>query len=284
MTLNDGKSCCAEESQKQNADAVQIKQSVRDHYAALIEKQSCCCSQSCCSEASEQEVAELLGYRSEELAEIPEDAVEHSFGCGTPLVYADVKEGDVVLDLGSGAGIDVFLASKMVGAEGKVMGLDMTQEMIDRARENAEEAGIQNVEFRLGEMEDMPVEDESIDWIMSNCVINLSPDKSKVFSEAFRVLKAGGKMMISDIVADGLPEDVRKNPTIWSCCIGGAMPEDDYLQTFRDAGFQDVRIVDKAEYNSAFLEQFLDCCPADSKQAGKADIKIASITVSAVKL
>jgi len=281
MTLGNAKSCCAGESR--NMDEAQIKRYVRDYYAGLIDKQSCCCSQSCCSEVSERELAELIGYSSEELAEIPEDAVEHSFGCGTPLAYADVKEGDVVLDLGSGAGIDVFLASRMVGAGGKVIGLDMTQEMVDRARKNAQEAGIQNVEFRLGEMEDMPIEDDSIDWVISNCVINLSPDKSKVFSEAFRVLKAGGKMMISDIVADGLPESVRENPTIWSCCIGGAMPEDEYLQAFRDAGFRDVKIVGKAEYNSALLERLLDCCPTDSKQSGEAGIRIASVTVSAIK-
>jgi len=282
MTLNDEKSCCAGESQKQNVDSAQIKQAVSRHYVGLIEKQSCC-SQPCCSE-SKHEAAESLGYGSEELAGIPDDAAEHAFGCGTPVAHADIKEGDVVLDLGSGAGIDVFLASKMVGAEGKVIGLDMTKEMIDRARENAAEAGIQNVEFRLGEMEDMPVEDASVDWIISNCVINLSPDKSEVFGEAFRVLKSGGRMLVSDIVADGLPESVRKNPTVWACCIGGAMPEDDYLQAFRGAGFQDVRILAKVEYNPAALDKYLDCCSTDSKPSGESDVKIASITVSASKL
>lgn len=283
MALNEAKSCCAGESQNEDINAAQIRQSVSDYYAALIERQSCCCSESCCPERPRRTAAENVGYNAEELAEIPDDAAEQSFGCGTPLAYADVKKGDVVLDLGSGAGIDVFLASRMVEAEGKVIGLDMTQKMIDRARKNAAEAGIQNVEFRLGEMEDMPVEDESVDWVISNCVINLSPDKGKVFGEASRVLKAGGRMLVSDIVADGLPESMRKDPTIWSCCIGGAMPEDDYLQAFRDAGLRNVKILSKVVYNPAILEKYSDCCPADSEQSEKTDTKLASITVSATK-
>ena len=283
MTLSNQKSCCPGESQNKDVNAGQIKRLISEYYVSLLGNNNCC-SQSCCSEKPNQKVAENLGYSQEKLADIPDDAAEHSFGCGTPLAYAEVKNGDVVLDLGSGAGIDVFLASKMVETEGRAIGLDMTQEMIDRARKNAAEAGIQNVEFRLGEMEDMPVESESIDWIISNCVINLSPDKNKVFSEAFRVLKSGGRMLISDIVADGLPEEVRHSPAIWTSCIGGAIPENDYLQAFRNAGFQDIKILNKVEFSSALLEQSLNCYFEDSKQTGKADIELASITVSATKL
>jgi ubiquinone/menaquinone biosynthesis C-methylase UbiE len=180
--------------------------------------------------------ASLVGYTKEELSSIPQHAASHSYGCGNPLALSGVKEGDVVLDIGSGAGIDVLLAAQKVGPSGKVIGLDMTAEMIATAEQNAREAHADNVEFRLGEMEDMPVDDSSVDWIISNCVITLSPDKEAVFREAFRVLKPGGRMLISDICLNDVDQSVREELFQWADCIGSAVDEETYLSTIRRAG------------------------------------------------
>ena len=186
-----------EQNAHSDSDAVRIKQAVSQHYVARVSVSADASSHedTCCPEDSRHHHARKLGYDSEELDGIPTDAAQHAFGCGTPLAYAELKEGDIVLDLGSGAGIDVLLAAKKVGVSGKVIGLDMTPEMNQRAQSNAEEAGVRNVEFRLGEMEAMPVTDTSIDLVISNCVINLSPDKPQVLREAFRVLRPGGVML-----------------------------------------------------------------------------------------
>jgi len=170
-------------------------------------------------------------------------------GCGNPVALANLREGETVLDLGSGGGIDVFLASKKVGKSGKVIGVDMTKEMLERAKASALKNGYSNIEFRLGEIESLPIEDETVDTIISNCVINLSPDKLKVFKEAFRVLKPNGKLMVSDIVTNGeLPEDVRKSFDAWAGCIAGALEKNEYLHTIKKAGFISVKIISEKTY------------------------------------
>jgi ubiquinone/menaquinone biosynthesis C-methylase UbiE len=164
-------------------------------------------------------------------------------GCGNPVKLAEIRDGETVLDLGSGGGIDVFLASRQVGPSGRVIGIDMTSEMLARARTNAERLGLGNVEFRQGLIEALPLEESSVDVILSNCVINLSPNKAAVFSEAFRVLKPGGRLVVSDMVAEGaLPAEIRENPDRWAACIGGALPEEEYLGAIREAGFASVAV------------------------------------------
>ena len=247
-------------------DVRQIKESVRQHYADRIKTdESCCSSPTCCPDTKTDSPAEKNGYTEAQISSIPTDAAEHSFGCGNPLEYMDVQEGDVVVDLGSGAGIDVLLASHLVGESGRAIGIDMTPEMIERAQQNAEEAGAKNVDFRLGEIESMPVEDESVDWIISNCVICLSPDKNKVFEEAYRVLKPGGKLVVSDMVANNIPRWARAAVSAWVSCISGALPEDQYLNSIRQAGFENVQVLSKSAY------------------AKMRQVEIASVKVEAVK-
>lgn len=253
-------------------NAEQIKSTVREHYADLVRSAGSCCSSSdCCGteinieEALKRDFANQNEYTDVQLSSIPNDAVENSFGCGNPLMYADICEGDVVLDLGSGAGIDVLLAAQLVGESGRAIGIDMTPEMIEKARKNAEEAAGKNVEFRLGEIESMPVEDGSVDWIVSNCVINLAPDKDLVFQEAYRVLKPGGKLLVSDIVANHLPKWLRSTISNWANCISGALPEDQYLDSIRRAGLEEIQVLNKSPY----------------AKIGKAEV--ASIKVRAIK-
>ena len=231
-------------------DAKQIKASVRQHYAGLIKTDESCCSSAtdCCPDTDTNSPAERNGYTEAQISSIPTDATENSFGCGNPLEYMDVQEGDVVVDLGSGAGIDVLLASQLVGESGKAIGIDMTPEMIERAQQNAEDVGAENVDFRLGEIESMPVEDRSVDWIISNCVICLSPDKDKVFKEAYRVLKPGGKLVVSDMVANNMPKWAKAAVSAWVSCISGALPEEQYLDSIRQAGFEDVQVLSKSAY------------------------------------
>jgi SAM-dependent methyltransferase len=185
-------------------------------------------------------------YSAQELANLPDSVTDASLGCGNPTAIAELKPGEVVLDLGSGGGIDCFLAAKQVGPEGRVIGLDMTTDMIKLARRNAKKIGATNVEFRYGEMEDIPLPDASVDAIISNCVINLSPDKDAVFGEAYRVLRPGGWMMISDIMVDGeLPQAIRSRLDAWAGCIAGALDEAVYLDKIRAAGFEQVEIVSR---------------------------------------
>jgi SAM-dependent methyltransferase len=189
-------------------------------------------------------------------------------GCGTPVALASLKEGDTVLDLGSGGGIDVFLAARKVGPHGKAVGVDMSEEMVLRARASASEYGYENVEFRLGEIEDLPVEDNSMNVVISNCVINLSPDKHKVFREAYRVLKPGGRMMISDLVTyGGLPDEVKKSFSAWAGCVAGALEKNQYLDMICRAGFRDVKVISES------------VCDIPGELKGK----IASVEVEACK-
>ena len=228
-----------------------IKQAVKKHYGTAISQNSSCCGGPQPANFDPEAAGRFVQLAGYDNADVPEGVT--SFGCGNPVNFAEVKPGQTVLDLGSGAGLDLILAAKKVGPEGKVIGLDMTPEMIETCRRNLAAAGIKNGEVRQGEMEAMPVEDNSIDWIISNCVINLSPEKEKVFAESMRVLKPGGRMLISDIVTDNLPEEYRDDLSAWVGCIAGAPEESEYLQLVRDAGFEDVRVVEKMVYDPQSL-------------------------------
>lgn len=244
-----------------------IKEFVKARYGEIAKKEKSTCS--CCG-TSVLEQAKAIGYSVQELKKIPESAIM-GLGCGNPVALASLKKGETVLDLGSGGGIDVFLAANKVGEKGKVIGVDMTREMIRKAEENAKKGGYKNVEFRLGDIENLPLEDESVDAIISNCVINLSTDKVGVFKEAYRVLKPKGRMMISDIVTENeLPDDIRKSFSAWADCIGGALLKTDYLDAIGQAGFKDIKIVDE----KVFLEEGM---------AEKIKGKIISIKVEAKK-
>jgi SAM-dependent methyltransferase len=195
-----------------------------------------------------------VGYTEEELQSIPENS-GMGLGCGNPTALASLSEGEVVVDLGAGGGIDCFLASNAVGKYGKVIGVDMTPDMVSAARANAQRGGYENVDFRLGEIEHLPVADSSADVVISNCVINLSPDKPQVFREAFRTLKPGGRVMVSDIVLCGeLPEDIKASVAAYAGCVGGALPVEEYLAAITAAGFSDVEVVTETAAGSGELE------------------------------
>jgi len=254
----------------------QIKATVRELYGQIAAQHTSCCqppeeTASCCNEDPGDISNAVRLYSAEELATISSDIP--SLGCGNPIALSELKKGETVLDLGSGGGLDCFLAAKNVGPRGHVIGLDMTPEMIKLARMNAEKIGTKNVEFRQGEMEKMPVDSESVDVIISNCVINLSPDKDAVFKEAFRVLKPGGRLCVSDMVTHGeLPESVRQDMSQWACCIGGAIDEKVYLQKIQDAGFNKPQVVEN-KFNAAKGKK--SCCGSTSV--------IASVAVTAFK-
>ena len=234
-----------------------IKRTVREKYGEIAKSQADCgCAPGCCggnAGATKQEIGEYIGYDAEALAAVPEGA-NLGLGCGNPLAHAAVQAGEVVLDLGSGAGMDAFLAAREVGPSGRVIGVDMTPDMIERARENARGAGVANVEFRLGEIERLPVADASVDIVISNCVINLSTDKPAVFAEAFRVLKPGGRMVVSDLVLkQPLSDDVRHSVEAYVGCVAGASLQTEYLALIREAGFGDVRVLEERSYGDAAL-------------------------------
>ena len=227
-----------------------IKKAVREGYAKIVKKErSCCAPVSCCASADLTEnISKKVGYTDEELKSVPEGA-NLGLGCGNPIALASLREGEAVLDLGSGAGFDCFLAAPRVGNTGKVIGVDMTPEMIDKARENAQKGGYENVEFRLGEIEKIPAADNSVDVVISNCVINLSLDKERVFKEAYRVLKPGGRLMVSDIVLlKELPEFIKNSIDAYIGCLSGAIMKDEYIKTIQAAGFQDVEILDETYF------------------------------------
>jgi SAM-dependent methyltransferase len=231
-----------------------IKAAVQDRYARAIQRPGSGCCGGSATDAMKGTLVKIAGYRDEDLAALPSDAVENAFGCGNPVAFAEVREGEVVVDIGSGAGIDCLFAAQKVGPAGKVIGIDMTPDMIERARENARAAGAANVEFRLGDAEHMPLPDASADWIISNCVINLSPDKPAVFREIARVLKPGGRISISDIVAEDLPPAVRASRDAWVTCLAGAISETEYVQGLRAAGLVDVQVTERIAYAPEKLE------------------------------
>ena len=234
----------------------EIKKIVRKGYADIVKKKKPCCGpvRPCCEGANTAEdISKNIGYTEEELKSAPEGA-NLGLGCGNPIALASLQQGETVLDLGSGAGFDCFLAANKVGRNGKVIGVDMTSEMIEKARENAEKGNYKNVEFRLGEIEDIPAADNSIDVVISNCVINLSPNKAKVFKETFRVLKLGGRLMVSDIVLlKELPDFIKKSVEAYVGCISGAIIKDEYLEVIKEAGFQDVNVIDETSFPIEFM-------------------------------
>lgn len=248
----------------------EIKKVVKGRYARIAKQaqQSCCPSCGCGVSPSVQ--AEAIGYSREDLEHIPKETIM-GLGCGSPTAIADLKTGEVVLDLGSGAGVDVFLAANKVGPTGRVIGVDMTEEMVDKAKSIARDHGYHNVDFRLGEIENLPVEDESVDAIISNCVINLAPDKSKVFQEAYRVLKPKGRLIVSDIVSEGaFPDEIKDDPDAWAGCIAGALEQQEYLEKVKKAGFENVQVLSSKEFHI-------------EGEGSQAVTKLLSITVKAYK-
>jgi len=234
-----------------NMDREKIKEHVKKRYSEMANAECSSCSSGCCSSSCSSPpkyVAWKIGYSPDDLESVPEDSVL-GLGCGNPVALAGLKEGETVLDLGSGGGIDVFLAANKVGPTGKVIGVDMTKEMVERAEAIASNHGYKNVEFRLGEIESLPVEDATVDVIISNCVVNLAPDKLKVFQEAYRVLKPNGRLMVSDHVTEGrLHETVRNSFDAWAGCIAGALEKGEYLDKIKRAGFTNVKIVSQKPY------------------------------------
>jgi SAM-dependent methyltransferase len=276
-----------------------IKEAVRQTYGNLARRfadepvrsgaggsgEAGCCGSNqttdCC--APSEAAVELSGaarfYSPAELADLPRSVTGASAGCGNPIALAELQPGEVVLDLGAGGGIDCFLAAGRVGPEGRVIGLDMTPDMIKLARRNAKKVGATNVEFRFGEMEDVPLPDESVDVILSNCVINLSPDKEAVFREAYRLLRPGGRMSVSDIVIDGtLPQSIRDRLDAWAGCLAGALEESDYLSRIRAAGFENLEVVSR-EYATA--EEVAEAGVGVSSE--EVAHSVASVRIRAVK-
>ena len=234
----------------------EIKETVRERYAERARSVTEAQDSSCCGSAPTETVVSSNLYTTDELQGLPQEAVVASLGCGNPVAMAELHEGEVVLDLGSGGGIDVLLSARRVGPSGKAYGLDMTDEMLELARENQRKAGVTNVEFLKGEMEEMPLPDGTVDVIISNCVVNLSPDKDRVLAEAFRVLKPGGRVAIADIVVRGgqVPEPLRRSLELWAGCVAGALEEDDYRRKLAAAGFTDIEIESLREYTAADAE------------------------------
>ena len=275
-----------------------IRQAVRNRYGKIantgsgvsgISPGGSCCGESgttgrknsasaCCggSAVSSEQISTLMGYSKEEFASVPEGA-NMGLGCGNPVALASLQTGETVVDLGSGGGFDCFLAAKQVGDAGKVIGVDMTPDMLSKARANAEKMQTENVEFRLGEIEHLPVADNSADIIMSNCVINLSPDKQNVYRDAFRILKPGGRLAISDIVAtEPLPEEIQQNLSLVSACVGGAATIDETKDMLTKAGFEKIRITPKDESRKLISEW----TSGDSKNAGD---YVVSAYIEAIK-
>jgi SAM-dependent methyltransferase len=266
---------------KKRSEAVRM--AVRNGYAAIARQGSGCgCGSSCCGSATADDASASVGYSGEEMASVPEGA-NLGLGCGNPVSLASLRRGETVLDLGSGAGFDCFLAARRVGKSGKVIGVDMTSEMLDKARENARKGEYANVEFRLGEIENLPAADASVDVVISNCVINLSTDKARVFREAARVLRKGGRLMVSDIVlVKPLPQRVLKSQKAYVGCVSGAVSKDEYLGHIARAGFRDVEVVAEGVYPIQNIEGGGVETGSDGLTAG--DLRAASRAIRSIKV
>jgi arsenite methyltransferase len=273
-------------------DKEEIRKTVREGYGKIAKQDNSCCTsaKSCCGSAdSPQNIGKKIGYSEEELKAVPEGA-NLGLGCGNPIALASLKEGDVVLDLGSGAGFDCFLAANQVGKTGKVIGVDMTAEMLDRARENARKGNYDNVEFRLGEIENLPLGDRQVDVIISNCVINLSPNKKRVFQEAFRVLRPGGSLMVSDIVLlKELPTEIKNSVAAYVGCVAGAVTRKEYLETIQAAGFEETKVLGEAAFsvellaNDPIAREIAKNLKLTPERAEDLANSVVSIKVSAIK-
>jgi arsenite methyltransferase len=270
----------------------EVRKVVREGYAQVAKGGSACCAPQnscCCTPNTATDISKKIGYADEDIQSVPEGA-NLGLGCGNPVAVASLKKGEVVLDLGSGAGFDCFLAANKVGKTGKVIGVDMTPEMLEKARGNARKGNYENVEFRLGEIENLPVADNHVDAIISNCVINLSPDKQKVFQEAFRVLKPGGRLMVSDMVLlSELPDSIKSSAAAYIGCLAGAMMQDEYLKAIESAGFKQVSIIDETSLSTDYtpkdpivktLANDSGISQADLKKLGSS---VRSIKVQAIK-
>jgi ubiquinone/menaquinone biosynthesis C-methylase UbiE len=270
-----------------------IRKLVRRKYANIATKDQFCCQPQSSSKPDAanlgKEVSKRIGYSEKEINSVPEGA-NLGLGCGNPVALAPLKQGQTVLDLGSGGGFDCFLAARKVGRKGKVIGVDMTPEMIDKARENSRKGRYENVEFRLGEIENLPVADGTVDVIISNCVINLSPNKKRVFKEAFRVLKPSGRLMVSDIVLlKKLPEVIRKDVQAYVACISGAEMKGKYLQMIKDAGFREVEVVEENYFSveniasDPTVHEVVKTSGVAPEEARKIATTVASAKVRAIK-
>lgn len=268
----------------------EIKEQVKERYGKIAKTGGFAQAKGCgcgCSDEADR-LGKNIGYSQEEVSSVPKDS-DLGLGCGNPVAIASLKEGETVLDLGSGAGFDCFLASKKVGKTGKIIGVDMTPGMIQKARDNAKKGAYSNVEFRQGEIESLPVDTGSVDAIISNCVINLSPDKKKVFAEAYRVLKPGGRVMISDLVLiSPLSEKLAKSVAAYTACLGGAMLKEKYLELIRDTGFKDVKIMSEIRYGTEMLHDSTAQSIAEELEMNQEEAltvaeKILSVRVSGVK-
>jgi arsenite methyltransferase len=281
----DNVSSCCETTKARMETEEEIKKEVRTGYAEVARRGSPCCG----TDKVAQDISRSIGYTEEDLESVPEGA-NLGLGCGNPIALAFLKEGEVVLDLGSGVGFDCFLAANRVGPDGKVIGVDMTPEMLESARENARKGGYENVEFRLGEIENLPVGDNSIDVVISNCVINLVPDKNRVFRETFRVLKPGGRIMISDMVLlKELPDAVKNSVEAYIGCLSGAIMKDEYIGGIQAAGFQEVEISDETSFsldcmaNDPTAQAIIGNLDLSPEEMEKAASSVASIKVYGLK-
>ncbi len=252
---------------------INIKKIIKEGYTKIaVANTPCCIGPSCCSNPDSAEtISKNVGYKEEELRAVPEGA-NLGLGCGNPVALASLKEGEIVLDLGSGAGFDAFLAAKKVGNKGKVIGVDMTPEMVEKAKKNAQKGNYKNVEFKVGEIEDLPIPNNSVDVIISNCVINLSPGKQKVFREAFRVLKQNGRLMVSDLVLrKKLPDAIQNSVEAYVGCLSGAILKEEYLKYIAEAGFDQIKIIDETPF------------PIEDTVHGITANSVISIKISATK-
>lgn len=267
----------------------ELKMAVKDGYSRVARSGSSCCQSGCCGSAKPQQISRKIGYTEEQMEAVPEGS-NLGLGCGNPVALAGLKEGETVLDLGSGAGFDCFLASRAVGEKGKVIGVDMTEEMLERAAANARKGGYSNVEFRRGEIEALPVEDGTVDAVISNCVINLVPNKDKAFREAFRVLRPGGRLMVSDIVLRrSLPDFVKESIQAYVGCLAGAVSKERYLDAIARAGFEEIDVIGESDFpldcmsNDPTGQAILISLRGSPEEIKKVEGSISSLKVSARK-